>query len=74
MAIATLKKIDILGHASERDRVLEFLQRQGQVEVINLADRSDEYKDFAFGSESVRYDTVSDAVVESTSPVESHIA
>jgi len=48
MAIATLKKIEILGHLSERDNALEFLQQQGQVEVIDLKDRSDDYKDFAF--------------------------
>ncbi len=62
MAIATLKKIDIIGHSSERDRVLEFLQGEGNVEVIDLTDKSNEYKDFSFEQHSVRYEDVSEAV------------
>lgn len=62
MAIATLKKIDIIGHSSERDRVLEFLQGEGKVEVIDLTDKSDEYKDFSFEQQSARYEEVSEAV------------
>jgi V/A-type H+-transporting ATPase subunit I len=62
MAVARLKKIQILGHDSERDRVLEFLQHQGQVEVVDLKDKSDEYKDFSFERQSVRYEEVKEAV------------
>jgi len=62
MAIATLKKIDILGHSLQRDHVLQFLQDEGNVEVIDLTDKSDEYKDFSFERQSVRYEEVSEAV------------
>ncbi len=62
MAIAALKKIEILGHASDRDGVLGFLQRQGTVEVIDLTDRSEEYKHLSFGEQPVRREKVTDAV------------
>ncbi|MDP2896909.1 MAG: V-type ATP synthase subunit I [bacterium] len=62
MAIAPLKKIEVLGHASERDAVLEFLQREGNVEVIDLKDKSEEYRDFAFGRQSISYKEVTEAI------------
>ncbi len=62
MAIATLKKIEILGHQSERDQALDFLQRQGQVEVIDLKDKSDDFKEFSFGEGNIRYQKVTEAV------------
>lgn len=62
MAIAPLKKIEVLGHVSERDVVLEFLQREGNVEVIDLKDRSEEYSDFAFGRQSISYKEVTEAI------------
>jgi len=62
MAIATLKKIDIIGHSAEGDLVLEFLQGEGKVEVIDLADKSDEYRDLSFQEQSFRYEEVSQAV------------
>lgn len=62
MAIAPLKKIEVLGHASERDAVLEFLQREGNVEVIDLKDKSEEYSDFAFGRQSISYKEVTEAI------------
>ncbi len=62
MAIAPLKKIGIIGHSSERDGVLEFLQREGNVEVIDLKDRSEEFKDFAFGQQSISYGQVTEAI------------
>jgi V/A-type H+-transporting ATPase subunit I len=62
MAIAALKKIEILGHNAQRDDVLEFLQRAGQVEVIDLADRKEEYQDFSFDQLSIPYEKVTNAV------------
>jgi V/A-type H+-transporting ATPase subunit I len=62
MAIATLKKIEILGHISQRDDVLAYLQRGGQVEVIDLKDKSDEYKDYSFEQQTIRYEKVTEAV------------
>jgi len=62
MAIAPLKKIEVLGHVSERDAVLEFLQREGNVEVIDLKDKSEEYSDFAFGRQSISYKEVTEAI------------
>ena len=62
MAIAALKKIQILGHNAERDDVLEFLQQAGQVEVIDLTDRREEYEDFSFDQLSIPYEKVTDAV------------
>jgi len=61
MAIATLKKIEILGHSSERDGVLGFLQQEGRVEVIDLTEKNEDYKDFSFGLGAVRYKEVSEA-------------
>ena len=62
MAIAALKKIEILGHNSEHDPVLEYLQQEGQVEVVDLKDKSDEYKHFAFEQQTIRYEDVTEAV------------
>ena len=62
MAVAKLKKIEILGHNSQRDEVLEFLQQQGQVEVVDLKDKSDEYGELSFRQQSIRHEEVSEAV------------
>lgn len=62
MAVATLKRIEILGHLSERDAVLELLQRQGQVELIDLRERSDEYTKLSFALQDVRHEEVTQSV------------
>lgn len=62
MAVATLKRIEILGHIAERDAVLEFLQRRGQVELIDLTERSDEYAKLSFSPQEVRHEEVTQTV------------
>jgi V/A-type H+/Na+-transporting ATPase subunit I len=62
MAVATLKRIEILGHLSERDALLECLQQRGQVELIDLRERSDEYTKLSFSQQEIRHDEVTESV------------
>lgn len=61
MAVARLKRIEILGHIAERDAVLEFLQRRGQVELIDLRERSDEYMKLSFSRQEFRHEEVTES-------------
>lgn len=62
MAVAALKRIEILGHIAERDAVLDFLQRQGQLELLDLRERSNEYSKLSFSRQDVRHDEVTESV------------
>lgn len=48
MATTEFKKVIILGHKEEKNRLLDKIHRVGLIEIINLKDQKSNYKDLPF--------------------------
>ena len=63
MAILPMKRILICGMKKDRKEVLEFLQRQGVVEITSPAAQDDVFTSTDMTSSSVQFSSTSSAVI-----------